>query len=44
VPGRLRHRRLFTAASFANDLEYANQGNAPYGDIVTWTEQTLPLF
>ncbi|MCU1669661.1 MAG: putative protein of unknown function zinc metallopeptidase [Mycobacterium sp.] len=37
-------RRLFTAASFANDLEYANQGNAPYGDIVTWTEQTLPLF
>jgi predicted metalloprotease len=36
--------RLFTAASFTNDLDYANQGNAPYGDIVTWIKQTLPLF
>jgi len=37
-------KRLFTAASFTSDLDYANQGNAPYGDIVTWIKQTLPLF
>jgi predicted metalloprotease len=36
--------RLFTAASFTSDLDYANQGNAPYVDIVTWIKQTLPLF
>jgi predicted metalloprotease len=37
-------RRLYTAASFTNDLDYANQGNAAYGDIVTWIGETLPQF
>jgi predicted metalloprotease len=36
--------RLFTAAAFANDTEYVNQGNAPYVDIVGWIGQTLPEF
>ncbi|MCW2700752.1 MAG: putative metalloprotease [Blastococcus sp.] len=36
--------RVYTAATFASDLDYANQGNAPYADIVGWIDQTLPLF
>jgi predicted metalloprotease len=36
--------RLYTAAAFANDTEYINQGNAPYDQIVSWTETTLPSF
>jgi predicted metalloprotease len=36
--------RLFTAASFANDTDYINQGNSPFDDIVDWTETTLPAF
>ena len=38
VPGRLRADRLFTAAPFASDDDYINQGNAPVDDIVAWTE------
>ena len=36
--------RIFTAATFSGDLDYANQGNAPYDDIVTWVGATLPEF
>jgi hypothetical protein len=36
--------RLFTAAPFSPGEESANQGNAPYGDIVGWIGQTLPAF
>jgi predicted metalloprotease len=36
--------RLYTAAPFTSDLDYANQGNAPYDDIVSWIGQTLPVF
>lgn len=36
--------RLFTEASFSTAADVADQGNAPYGDIVTWVGRTLPLF
>jgi predicted metalloprotease len=36
--------RLYTAAAFANDTEYINQGNSPYDQILSWTEATLPAF
>jgi predicted metalloprotease len=36
--------RLYTAAAFANDLEYDSQGNAAFDDIVTWVGATLPEF
>jgi len=36
--------RLFTAATFANDVEYQSGGNAEFDDIVTWVGQTLPAF
>jgi predicted metalloprotease len=36
--------RLYTAAAFADDTDYINQGNSPVDDIVTWTETTLPAF
>jgi len=36
--------RLYTAATFANDADYASQGNSPYADIADWTETTLPAF
>ena len=36
--------RLFTEASFTTASDFADQGNAPFGDIVTWVGQTLPLF
>jgi len=35
--------RLFTAAEF-DETEYDNDGNAPYGDIVSWITDTLPVF
>jgi predicted metalloprotease len=35
--------RVFTAATFST-TDVANQGNAPYDDIVGWIGQTLPLF
>ena len=35
--------RLFTAAAF-NDGDYANQGNAPFDQIVQWVDITLPEF
>ncbi|MCW2702733.1 MAG: putative metalloprotease [Blastococcus sp.] len=36
--------RLYTAATFANDTEYAGQGNAAFDDIVSWVGTTLPEF
>jgi hypothetical protein len=36
--------RLYTAATFANDTEYASQGNAAFDDIVSWVGTTLPEF
>jgi predicted metalloprotease len=36
--------RLFTAASFAGDQEYRNQGNASFDQIVEWVGATLPEF
>jgi predicted metalloprotease len=35
--------RLFTLAPFDPEDE-ATEGNAPYDDIVGWTDQTLPVF
>jgi predicted metalloprotease len=36
--------RLYTAATFADDTDFINQGNSPVEDIVEWTETTLPAF
>ena len=36
--------RLFTAAAFANDREYASEGNAAFDLIVEWIGITLPEF
>jgi predicted metalloprotease len=36
--------RLFTAAAFADDREYASQGNAGFDEIVDWVGTTLPEF
>jgi predicted metalloprotease len=36
--------RLYTAAAFADDSEYASQGNAAFDDIVSWVGTTLPEF
>ncbi len=36
--------RLFTAAAFANDREYASRGNAEFDLIVEWMAITLPEF
>jgi predicted metalloprotease len=36
--------RLFTAASFAGDQDYRNQGNASFDQIVEWVGATLPEF
>jgi predicted metalloprotease len=36
--------RLFTAAEFARESEYASMGNAPFEDIVEWVGTTLPQF
>jgi predicted metalloprotease len=36
--------RLFTAAAFANDQEYASEGNAAFDLIVEWIGITLPEF
>ncbi|WP_167760494.1 neutral zinc metallopeptidase [Blastococcus sp. CT_GayMR16] len=36
--------RLYTAAAFANDLEYDSQGNAAFDQIVDWVGTTLPEF
>jgi predicted metalloprotease len=36
--------RLFTAAAFASDREYASQGNAEFDLIVDWIAITLPEF
>ncbi|SFE70148.1 hypothetical protein [Blastococcus tunisiensis] len=36
--------RLFTAAAFADDVDYLNQGNAPFEDLVTIVDVTLPDF
>jgi predicted metalloprotease len=36
--------RLFTAASFSGDEEYASQGNATFDEIVDWVGTTLPEF
>jgi predicted metalloprotease len=36
--------RLFTAAAFTNDREYASQGNAEFDVIVEWMGITLPEF
>jgi predicted metalloprotease len=36
--------RLFTDASFSTASDFADQGNAPLPDILTWVGQTLPLY
>jgi predicted metalloprotease len=36
--------RLFTAAAFSDDRDYASQGNAEFDQIVEWTTTTLPEF
>ena len=36
--------RLFTDASFSTPSDFADQGNAPLTDILTWVGQTLPLY
>jgi predicted metalloprotease len=36
--------RLFTAATFTNDTEYASGGNAEFDLIVEWVGTTLPEF
>jgi predicted metalloprotease len=36
--------RLFTAGSFTTAADFADQGNAPLRDILTWVGQTLPLY
>jgi predicted metalloprotease len=36
--------RLFTAAAFTDDTEYASQGNAEFDLIVDWIGTTLPEF
>jgi predicted metalloprotease len=36
--------RLYTAAAFNRDAEYASGGNAAFSDIVTWSGTTLPEF
>ncbi|MCW2530520.1 MAG: putative metalloprotease, partial [Blastococcus sp.] len=36
--------RLFTEASFSTASDFADQGNAPLTDILTWVGQTLPLY
>jgi predicted metalloprotease len=36
--------RLYTAAAFDTPRDLANQGNAPFRDIVGWTGTTLPEF
>jgi predicted metalloprotease len=36
--------RLFTAAAFTNDVEYASGGDAGFTDIVSWIGTTLPEF
>jgi predicted metalloprotease len=36
--------RLFTAAAFTDDTEYASQGNAEFDLIVDWIATTLPEF
>ena len=36
--------RLFTAATFEDDRDIVSGGNAPFDDIVDWSESTLPAF
>ncbi|TQN41751.1 putative metalloprotease [Blastococcus colisei] len=36
--------RLFTAAAFANDVDYLSQGNAAFEDLVAIVDVTLPDF
>jgi hypothetical protein len=36
--------RLFTEANFSTARDFADQGNAPLPDILTWVGQTLPLY
>jgi hypothetical protein len=36
--------RLFTEASFSTPSDFADQGNAPLSDILTWVGQTLPRY
>jgi predicted metalloprotease len=36
--------RLYTAAAFTTDEEYASQGNASFDEIVDWVGTTLPEF
>jgi predicted metalloprotease len=36
--------RLYTAAAFSSDEEYASNGNAAYEEIVDWIGTTLPEF
>jgi predicted metalloprotease len=36
--------RLFTEANFSTARDFADQGNAPLADILTWVGETLPLY
>jgi predicted metalloprotease len=36
--------RVFTQGQFTTDLDFERQGNAPYGDLIGYVEESLPAF